>query len=62
MLSGEIKFLKVKQALEIELKKDKFKKSTLGGCIIEQKDSFILISQEPNLKKSLLSEKNDYFL
>ena len=43
------------------LKKDKFKKSTLGGCIIEQKDSFILISQEPNLKKSLLSEKNDYF-
>ena len=43
------------------LKKDNFKKSTLGGCVIEQKDSFVLISKETNVKKSLMSEKNEYF-
>ena len=28
------------------VKKNKFTKSTLGGCIVEQKDNFILISKE----------------
>ena len=32
-------------------KKGKFAKSTLGGCIIEEKDNFILISKELRLKK-----------
>ena len=33
------------------LKKDNFTKSTLGGCIIEEKDNFILISKELGIKK-----------
>jgi tRNA(Ile)-lysidine synthase len=33
------------------LKKNKFSKSTLGGCVIEEKDNFILISRELRLKK-----------
>ncbi len=33
------------------LKEDKFAKSTLGGCIIEEKDNFVLISKEPKIKK-----------
>ena len=33
------------------LKKDKFVKSTLGGCIIEQENNFIAISKELNLRK-----------
>ena len=33
------------------VKKNKFEKSTLGGCIIEKKDSFILISQELRVKR-----------
>ncbi len=33
------------------LKEDKFVKSTLGGCIIEEKDNFVLISKEPKIKK-----------
>ena len=33
------------------VKKNKFNKSTLGGCIIEKKDSFILISKEPRVKR-----------
>ena len=32
-------------------KKGKFAKSTLGGCIIEEKDNFILVSKELRLKK-----------
>ena len=42
------------------LKKDKFTKSTLGGCIVEEKDNFILISKEKELKikKSAISAKN----
>jgi len=36
------------------LKKDKFIKSTLGGCIIEEKDNFILISKE--LKESKIKK------
>jgi len=37
--------------LIIRLKKGKFIKSTLGGCILEQKDNFILISKEFKTKK-----------
>jgi len=33
------------------LKKNKFSKSTLGGCIIEEKDNFILISRELKIRK-----------
>ena len=33
------------------VKKNKFTKSTLGGCIIEESGSFILVSKEPKLKK-----------
>ena len=32
--------------LIIRLKKDKFKKSTLGGCIIEKKDDSVLVFKE----------------
>jgi len=35
------------------LKKNKFIKSTLGGCIIEEKDNFILVSKEVKSKKML---------
>ena len=34
------------------VKKDEFTKSTLGGCIIEKKDNFILISQELKIRKT----------
>ena len=34
------------------IKKDEFTKSTLGGCIIEKKDNFILISQELKIRKT----------
>ena len=33
------------------LKNDKFIKSTLGGCIIEKKDSFISVSTETRDRK-----------
>ena len=33
------------------LKGRKFIKSTLGGCIIEEKDNFILISKESKVRK-----------
>ena len=33
------------------LKKNRFAKSTLGGCIVEDKDNFILISKELRIKK-----------
>ena len=33
------------------LKREKFSKSTLGGCIIEEKDNFILISKELKIRK-----------
>jgi tRNA(Ile)-lysidine synthase len=32
------------------VKKAKFNKSTLGGCVIEKKDNFILISKEKRKK------------
>jgi len=34
------------------VKKNNFAKSTLGGCIIEKKDNFILISKELKIRKS----------
>ena len=37
--------------LIVRLKKHKFVKSTLGGCIIEQENNFIAISKELNLRK-----------
>ena len=33
------------------LRRNKFTKSTLGGCIIEEKDNFILITKELKIKK-----------
>ena len=33
------------------VKKTKFRKSTLGGCVIEKKDGFISISKEQQIKK-----------
>ena len=35
------------------LKKNKFTKSTLGGCIVEEKGNLILISRELKIKKVL---------
>ena len=35
------------------VKKSKFTKSTLGGCIVEEKDNFILISKELKIRKVL---------
>jgi len=34
------------------VKKNKFTKSTLGGCIVEEKDNFILISKESKMTKT----------
>ncbi len=33
------------------IKKTKFNKSTLGGCVIEKKDGYILVSKEPKVRK-----------
>ena len=33
------------------LKKSNYSKSTLGGCIIEKNNNFILISKEPKMRK-----------
>ena len=33
------------------LKKNKFAKSTLGGCVVQEKDNFILISRELKIRK-----------
>ena len=35
------------------VKKDGFSKCTLGGCIVEEKNNFILISKELKIKKML---------
>ena len=35
------------------VKKAKFNKSTLGGCVILRKDNFLLFSKEPKIKKML---------
>ena len=34
------------------VRKEKFNKSTLGGCIVEKKDGSILISTESKVKKT----------
>ena len=34
------------------LKKNKFVKSTLGGCILEEKNNFILVSRELKIRKT----------
>ena len=34
------------------LKRSRFSKSTLGGCVIEKKDDFLLIIKEENVKKT----------
>ena len=36
------------------LKGKKFAKSTLGGCIVEDRDNFVLISKELQTKKSTM--------
>jgi tRNA(Ile)-lysidine synthase len=41
--------------LIIRLQKNVFNKSTLGGCVIEKKDSLIFVSKESKKKKSSLS-------
>ncbi len=41
------------------LKNDKFNKSTLGGCVLEEKDNFILVTKEV---KSLISHKSSNFI
>ena len=33
------------------VKKNKFTRSTLGGCIVDEKDNFILISRELKIRK-----------
>ena len=35
------------------VKKDGFSKCTLGGCIVEEKNNFILISKELKIRKML---------
>ena len=37
------------------LKESKFSKSTLGGCIVEEKDNFILISKEKEISMRKIS-------
>ena len=36
-----------------KVKKDRFAKCTLGGCVVEEKNNFILISKELKIKKML---------
>ena len=43
------------------LKGKKFAKSTLGGCIIEDRDNFVLISKELQTKKSTMPTHNARF-
>ena len=43
------------------VKKNNFVKSTLGGCVIEEKDSLILISKEVKVKKKPASLINKRF-
>jgi len=44
------------------VKKAKFNKSTLGGCVIEKKDNFILISKEQGVGNIPFQQENDLFL
>ena len=49
---GAMGFGRSKAKMMNELKGKKFAKSTLGGCIIEERDSFVLITKELKTKKS----------
>jgi len=40
------------------LKKNKFSKSTLGGCVVEEKDNFIFITKELKIKKIAYQSEN----
>ena len=40
------------------MKKSKFTKSTLGGCTVEEKDNFILISKELKTRKVSYQPQN----
>jgi tRNA(Ile)-lysidine synthase len=40
------------------LKKNKYNKSTLGGCVIEEKNNFIIISKELRQKKMSYQPQN----
>jgi len=42
--------------LIIRLKSNKFTKSTLGGCVIEERDNFILVSKELKIRKNKKSD------
>ena len=39
------------------LKNNKFDKSTLGGCVVQEKNNFILISKEQRIKKQPINQK-----
>ena len=43
------------------VKVSNFNKSTLGGCVIEKKDDFILISKELKTKNHYTMQQNDHF-
>jgi len=34
------------------IKKNKYEKSTLGGCVVEKKDNFLIVLKEPRVKKA----------
>ena len=42
---------KIRLVLKNRVKKRKFTKSTLGGCVVEKKDNFILVSKELKIRK-----------
>jgi hypothetical protein len=43
------------------VKVSNFNKSTLGGCVIEKKDDFILISKELKTKNHDTMQQNNHF-
>ena len=53
LVSGKYYPPRSKKVLNLinRVKKNKFTKSTLGGCIVQEKDNFILISKESRVKK-----------
>ena len=44
------------------VKKSRFNKSTLGGCIIAKQDNLILISREQRIRKVPFQQENNLFL
>ena len=54
LISGKYYPPRSKKILNLigRLKKDKFTKSTLGGCLVEQENNFIIISKELSMKKA----------